>query len=69
MDKNKWTVKDVLRVVNQYDGDHDLGPDAPVTWREEHLAQAVLEMNDEIETLKAQVKALLDAVPSAKVKA
>lgn len=67
MDKSKWTVKNVEKVVNRYDGDHDLGPYCPVTWREEHLAQAVLELNDEVELLKAQVKAMLDAVPSAKV--
>ena len=55
----------ILCLLSRYNPEHDLGPDCPVTWREGNLAAAVIEMNDEIEALKAQVAALLEAVPSA----
>lgn len=64
-----WNIQQVQRVLNSYNADHDLGPDCPVTWREERLAQAVMELSDEVDLLKKQVKALLEAVPSAKVSA
>ncbi len=62
-----FTKSEVQKVLSCYDGDHDLGPDCPVTWREGNLAIAVLELSDEVDFLKKQVRALLDAVPSAKV--
>jgi len=62
-----WNKEQVRQVLNHYNADHDLGADCPVTWREERLAQAIMDMDEEIEALKAQVKALLAAVPSAKV--
>jgi hypothetical protein len=65
---NRHTKQEVLRVLGRYNADHDIGPDAPVTWREERLATAVLELESDVATLQAQVAALLDAVPSAKVK-
>ena len=64
-----WNIQQVKKVLNRYDAEHDLGPDCPVTWREEALASAVMELSDEIDKLKAQVAALLDAVPSAKASA
>jgi hypothetical protein len=63
----QFTKSEVQKILRRYDPEHDLGPDCPVTWREETLATATLELIDEVELLKAQVKALLDAVPSAKV--
>jgi hypothetical protein len=62
-----YTKQSVCKIMQCYNPEHDLGPNAPVTWREENLAEAVIELWDEVELLKAQVKALLDAVPSAKV--
>ena len=61
------TKSQIERILRMYNEDHDLGPDAPVTWREERLAQAVLELESQLAELEAKVSALLDAVPSAKV--
>ena len=63
--KHAYSINQVIGVINRYDADHDIGPDAPVTWREERLAHAILDLNDEIEKIKGQVNALLEAVPSA----
>lgn len=55
----------VRNVLNEYNPDHDLGPDCPVTWREEALAEAVIELESKLAELEAKVSRLLDAVPSA----
>jgi hypothetical protein len=60
-----FTKSEVIRILQRYDADHDLGPDAPITWREERLANAVLEMQEQIDLLDAKISAILDAVPSA----
>lgn len=62
-----YTKAEVERVIRHYNPDNDMGPDAPVTWREERLATAILELRQDLENLEAKVSALLDAVPSAKV--
>lgn len=62
---NTWKKQQVESVISSYNPDHDLGPDCPVTWREERLASALLDLDEEVKTLKEQIKALLDAVPSA----
>ena len=59
------TKSEVQRVLSRYDAENDLGPDCPVTWREERLANAVLEMQEQIDLLDAKISALMDAVPSA----
>ena len=64
---NYFNKTQVQRVLRRYNAEHDIGPDAPVTWREEALASAVMDLNTEVEAIKAQVAALLAAVPSAKV--
>ena len=62
---NAWKKQQVEDVISSYNPDHDLGPDCPVTWREERLAKALLDLDEEVSVLKEQIKALLDAVPSA----
>ena len=59
------TRNEVKKVLALYNADHDLGPNAPVTWREERLARAIVELVDDIEELEATVSRLIDAVPSA----
>ena len=66
---NNAELNGLKRVLAMYEGDHDLGPQAPVTWREMNIAVATLALHNEVETLKAQVAALLAAVPSANKKA
>ena len=55
---NNYNKNEVERILRSYNADHDLGPDCPVTWREERLAQAVLELSKELEALKIAVQAL-----------
>ena len=62
---NAWKKQQVENVMRNYNPDHDSGPDCPVTWREERLAKALLDLDEEVSVLKEQIKALLDAVPSA----
>jgi hypothetical protein len=59
------TKDEVQKVLNHYNADHDLGPEAPVTWREERLATAILELQSELEALEAKVSRIIDALPSA----
>lgn len=59
------TKEQVRNILQLYNADHDLGPDCPVTWREERLAQAVLELQEQIEELEAKVSRIVDALPSA----
>lgn len=60
-----FTKSEVERVLRHYDPENDLGPDCPVTWREERLATAILELRGDLEALEEKVSRLLDAVPSA----
>ena len=60
-----YTRDQLRRVLDHYNADHDMGPDAPVTWREERLARAILDLSESLEELEAKVSRLLDAVPSA----
>lgn len=60
-----YTKSEINKILSRYDADHDLGPDCLVTWREERLANAVLEMQEQIDLLDAKISALMDAVPSA----
>jgi hypothetical protein len=59
------TKGEIERILRMYNADHDMGPDCPVTWREERLANAVLELREDLEELEMKVSALMDAVPSA----
>jgi hypothetical protein len=63
-----YAFGEVQKVLTAYDPEHDLGPDCPVTWREERLATAIVELVTEVEKLQSQVNALLMAVPSANTK-
>ena len=54
------TKSEVEKIISRYDADNDCGPDAPVTWREERLANAVLELEKEVEQLEARVSAIID---------
>lgn len=60
-----YTREELRKIRYAYNGDHDLGPDAPVTWREHALLLAVEDLQEQIEELEAKVSRLLDAVPSA----
>jgi hypothetical protein len=60
------TKNEVKRIIEKYDPDHDLGPDCPVTWREERLARAILDLESRFEILEMRISNLMDAVPSAK---
>ena len=60
-----YTRKEIEKILTEYNPDHDLGPDAPVTWREHRLAEAVQDLQEQIEELEMKVSRLLDAVPSA----
>ena len=62
MTYNKSRVQTVL---DRYNAEHDLGPDCPVTWREEALASAVMDLFNDVDELKKQVASLLAAVPQA----
>ncbi len=62
-----YSKQQVEKVLSRYTPEHDMGADCPVTWREEAIATAVLELEAEICNIREQVRALLDAVPSAKV--
>lgn len=59
------TKSEVEKILRRYDPDHDIGFDCPVTWREERLASAVIEMQEQIDELQMKVSRLLDAIPSA----
>jgi len=65
MNMKLHTKGEIERILRYYNPEHDLGPDAPVTWREEILANAVLELRHDIEELEAKISRLMDAVPSA----
>jgi hypothetical protein len=46
-------IEQHLKKINvAYNADHDLGPDAPVTWREFELMQAVAKLNQRVEALE-----------------
>ena len=60
-----YTKREIERILQTYDADHDMGTDCPVTWREERLAQAVLELREELEELEMKVSRIVDALPSA----
>ena len=62
-----YTQCEVKRILKRYNPEHDSGGDAPVTWREEILANVVLELEEQLEKLEVKVSAILDALPSAKV--
>jgi hypothetical protein len=55
-----FNYRQVIEILTRYNADHDIGPDAPVTWREERLAQAVVELYAQVEELKAAVARLND---------
>lgn len=56
-----WNVQQVEKVIEAYNADHDLGPDAPVTWREERLARLALELDKRVIALENQIKSLEEA--------
>jgi len=60
-----YTMNEIAKILNAYDPDHDLGPQAPVTWREHRLAEAIEDLQEQISQLETKVSSLLDAVPSA----
>ena len=62
------TKGEVKRILDRYNPEHDLGPDCPVTWREERLATAIMELESQIEELEAKVSRLADAVLGAGVR-
>jgi hypothetical protein len=43
------------KVAAAYNADHDLGPDAPVTWREIELMQAVAKLLQKVEKLEEKL--------------
>lgn len=54
MDKLSAQIEQHLRKINiAYNADHDLGPQAPVTWREYELMQAVAKLAKKVESLEA----------------
>lgn len=54
------------RIHERYNADHDLGPDAPIHWSVEELAQLVGKLVKVVEQQAEQIAALQAAVPSAK---
>jgi len=62
------TKSQVEKILQAYDADHDLGPTAPVTWREERLANAILELQGELDELEMTVSRIVDALPSAGIR-
>ena len=50
-----YEITEVERILRAYNAEHDLGPDCPVTWREERLAQAVLKLAERIEALEEAI--------------
>lgn len=54
------------KIHDAYNADHDLGPEAPIHWSVEELAQLVGKLIEEVEELHEQIAYLQDAVPSAK---
>jgi hypothetical protein len=57
MNMRLHTKGEVNKILSRYNAEYDLGPDCPVTWREEILANAVLELQSELEQLEAKVSA------------
>ena len=48
----------VNRILERYNAEHDTDPNEsapPVTWREERLACAILDLYDQLEAIKADV--------------
>ena len=63
-----YTRDEVRKILREYNPDHDMGPDCPVTWREQRLAQAVLDLQEQIEELEMKVSRIVDALPSAGIR-
>ena len=54
------------KINRRYNPEHDTGPDAPVHWSVAELADLVERLVNKVEEQERQIKALQDAVPSAK---
>lgn len=55
----------VIRKIHQrYNPEHDLGPDAPIHWSVEELADLVGQLVEKVEAQELQIKALQSATPS-----
>ena len=50
------------RVLNDYDPNNDVGPDAPVSWAEGYLAKDVENLSQQVSVLTAAVVNLQDRV-------
>jgi hypothetical protein len=49
-------IEQHLKKINvAYNADHDLGPDAPVTWREFELMQAVAKLLQKVDSLEKKL--------------
>jgi hypothetical protein len=46
------------KIHSRYNGDHDIGPDAPVHWSVEELAWLVGKLVQKVEELEAKVQQL-----------
>lgn len=57
------------KIHQRYNPEHDLGPDAPIHWSVEELANLFGELIEKVIEQEKQIAALLAAMPSAGKKA
>lgn len=62
------TKGEVEKILRYYNPEHDTGPDCPVSWREERLANAVLELQDQLEELQMKVSRIVDQLPGVSIR-
>jgi hypothetical protein len=55
----------IRKIINRYNPEHDLGPDAPIHWSVFELADIVDDLVDIVEKQQEQIDRLLAAVPQA----
>ena len=51
-------TRTLYKIHSRYNADHDIGPDAPIHWSVEELAELVGKMIERIDELEAQVERL-----------
>jgi hypothetical protein len=56
------------RVLNDYDPEHDIGPDAPVSWAAGYLAQDMQSMHQQLANLEIRLEAQTAAVTNLLVR-
>jgi uncharacterized small protein (DUF1192 family) len=54
--KRRLNTSGLTKIFSRYNADHDLGPDAPIPWHVNELAELVHVLVEHVEDLEAEIE-------------